>query len=76
MADYARMHRHLRYRRIAFLAVVACGIAALPEGAAAIRYHFPVWDDIAFVATFLTFSMARFVIRSTEMYAVRDITGF
>lgn len=75
-ADYARMHRHLAYRRWAFVVVVFCGIAALPEGASAISYHFPWWDDIAMVATFLLFSAARLVIRRTDMYAVADVTGF
>ena len=75
-ADYARMHRHIAYRRWAFVVVACCGIAALPEGAGLLQYHFPWWDDIAVFVTFLAFGMARVVIRRTEMYAVRDLTNF
>lgn len=75
MTDYARMHRHLVYRRWAFVMVVLCGMMAIPECYVAFSYHFPILDDIGMCLTFLLFYLARFVIRKTEMYAVQEITG-
>lgn len=69
MTDYARMHRHLVYRRTAFAVVIFCGMMGIPECYVAFRYHFPILDDIGMFLTFLLFYMARLVIRRTEMYA-------
>lgn len=69
MTDYARMKRHLFYRKIGFGMVILCGMLAIPECYVAFRYHFPILDDIGMFFTFLLFYFARLVIRRTEMYA-------
>lgn len=70
MTDYARADRHRLYRRIAEWTRVIAVILLVPEVMEAIKYHFPVWDDIAMPVTMVVGLIANFVYRKTEMYEV------
>lgn len=72
MTDYARMERHIRYRRIAQWARIVALLVMVPEIFEAVKYHFPAWDDIAMPTTLIVQQAASFVCRKTKMYEIEE----
>lgn len=68
MIDWRRAERHARLHRIASWVRIVLVIAMADEVYSAIRYHFPLWDDIAMPVTLLLHSIAGFIQKHTEMY--------
>lgn len=64
------MERHIRYGRISDWVRIIAVIAMSGEVFEAIKYHFPLWDDIAMPLTLATHQIASFVQRYTNMYRV------
>jgi hypothetical protein len=70
MADWRKMERHIRYSRIANAVLIITVIAQADEIYDAIKYHFPLWDDIAIPVTCVIQQAAWFVRKYTEMYRI------
>jgi len=68
MTDWRRAEWQYKANKWAVRAMIVCVLLGAPEVAAAFRYHFPWWDDVAGVATMLVLLVARFVQKRTEMY--------
>ena len=68
MADYRRMEWQFRANRIAGWVRVAAVLVLAPEVYWAIRYHFPLWDEIALPLTFAIHLLGAFVHRYTRQY--------
>lgn len=66
--DYKRMVRQNRINKFAVVLMWACVIAGADEVYWAIKYHFPLWDDIAMPVTATIMAAARFLDRYTRQY--------
>ena len=56
--------------RIAIGVKLCCLVSAVGEVEWAIRYHFPMWDNIAMPITLVVWMAAEFVDRHTRMYRI------
>lgn len=68
MTDYHRMEWQYRANRIAVWAMCLTIITSAPEVYEAFKYHFPWWDDVLGIVTVITFAVAGFVKKYTNMY--------
>lgn len=68
MTDWKRMERHVRYNKLASRIRIIAIIVMVPEVFAAIKYHFPIWDDIAMPLTLAAHQIGGFIQRHTDMY--------
>lgn len=68
MTDYRRMEWQYKANRIAVWSMIFCVFLGASEVAWAIKYHFPLWDDIAMFVTAAVMLVARFIQKHTEVY--------
>lgn len=66
--DWHRMQWQYRANVCAEIARCVCILMLADEWAVAVRYHFPLWDDIAGVITAIVMQMSWWVDRHTRMY--------
>ena len=68
MTDWHRMEWQYRLNRFSEWTQVACAVAIWPEVFAVLKYHFPLWDEIAIPITLGVFVAARLIHKYTKMY--------
>jgi hypothetical protein len=62
------MERHVRYNKIAGRVRILAVLVMAPEVYAAVKYHFPIWDDLAMPLTLAIHQVGAFIQRHTDMY--------
>lgn len=68
MADWRRMEWQWRANVYAEIARIICVLLLTDEVGFALRYHFPLWDDIATILTVAVMQASWFIDRHTRMY--------
>lgn len=70
MTDYRRMEWQYWANRISIFAKFLLIVIMLGEADIALKYHFPLWDDIAMPLTVLAWEAVTFVEKSTSIYRI------
>lgn len=70
MTDYRRMTWQYRANVTAEIVRILCIFLVADEMSLAMRYHFPLWDEVMFVVTMMLHQAAVFVDKYTRMYRI------
>lgn len=72
MTDWRRFEWQNRINRVATWARWVMLIAMADEAYVAIKYHWPLWDDIAMPLSFAVHQIAGFIQRHTSIHRIED----
>ena len=70
MTDWHRMEWQWKANVWATRVRVLCILLLAPEVLEAVRYHFPLWDDLAMPVTLIAHQVCLFVQRHTDEYRI------